>query len=316
MSRTLTIAIPTKDRPKYLHRCLASIFTAFDAYLNRISVTVSDNCSSPETEKVVFQLKEAGYKINYIFQETDLGAEGNIAFCIDNATGDYVWVMGDDDLVVDGMADALFEAIDSGCGLIHLGSVWQECGEAQAAETYNGSNSIGFSDVNVYLMKVSFMITFISANVVNRRLACRALRKSKNFGTELSYLDAYLSTIFSSNSNYFIEGNCVSALGNNSGGYKVFKVFGPNFDSILRQYYAFGLSRETYKKIVDDKLRRFFPNLISNASKSNFSTSGAATELISSYIFYKSFWLHCAPRLLKLGSLIRAAKNILLARRA
>jgi len=90
----VTIAIPTYNRAaKTLPAALRS---ALGQTYENVEIIVSDNCSTDNTEQVV---REFGPRIKYVRQTQNLGLNGNLNQCIDRATGDYLLLLHDDDLI-------------------------------------------------------------------------------------------------------------------------------------------------------------------------------------------------------------------------
>ena len=96
----LSICIPTYNRKKYLVETLRHVLSQLDSYRNEVELLISDNCSpdSPEREirDLEFQYK---FPIKFIRQEENIGLEPNFIYLIENSKGDYIHVLGDDDLL-------------------------------------------------------------------------------------------------------------------------------------------------------------------------------------------------------------------------
>lgn len=91
----VTIAIPTYNSA---NRYLAGSIECVRAqtYKN-IEIVVSDNGSTDNTEDVVRGFNDE--RIRYIKHEKSLGPNGNFNFCVNEARGEYVLVLHDDDLI-------------------------------------------------------------------------------------------------------------------------------------------------------------------------------------------------------------------------
>lgn len=95
--KILTIGIPTFNAIFYLEECIDKILINKDL-LNQIEILVCDNASSDDTEKVMreYALKYPN-TIRYIQHESNLGMDRNFWSCIQNASGEFVHLLGDDD---------------------------------------------------------------------------------------------------------------------------------------------------------------------------------------------------------------------------
>lgn len=106
MSKLLTIAIPTYNRKKYLEKALKSIYSQFD---ERLEVLVSDNCSEDGTQEFVV----ANYPdVVYYRNEENVGME-NFKRCYDRARGDFILLLGDDDIIVDGTIKIILDFLQN-----------------------------------------------------------------------------------------------------------------------------------------------------------------------------------------------------------
>ena len=108
---TLSICIPTFNRCNHLANCLNSIILNIGYNKNNVQICVSDNCSTDETESVV---RHAQKKIDIVYRKNtkNLGVTRNFLNVINMADGKYVWLIGDDDLLMPNTFERLLEIID------------------------------------------------------------------------------------------------------------------------------------------------------------------------------------------------------------
>jgi glycosyltransferase involved in cell wall biosynthesis len=114
----VTIAIPTYNRAgKTLPATLRS---ALDQTYPNTEIIVSDNCSTDDTESVVRQF---GSSIEYVRQSQNLGLNGNLNQCIERASGDYVLLLHDDDLIDPDFVESCITVVagSASVGLIRTG---------------------------------------------------------------------------------------------------------------------------------------------------------------------------------------------------
>lgn len=95
----LSICIPTYNRANYLANCLHSLVASIDRSPLDIEVCISDNCSSDSTYDVV-QSFAGQLDIKYIRNKKNLGMSCNFINVVSMATSKYVWMIGDDDLLL------------------------------------------------------------------------------------------------------------------------------------------------------------------------------------------------------------------------
>ncbi len=99
MNKLLTIAIPTFNRAKLLDKQLAWLAEAIKGFEADCEILVSDNCSTDNTQDVVkkWQSTLSNITFNYNKNPENLGVLKNVAYCLNAATTQYVWTIGDDD---------------------------------------------------------------------------------------------------------------------------------------------------------------------------------------------------------------------------
>lgn len=108
----LSVCIPTFNREKHLVNCLNSIDIALsnltpNGKSDSIEICVSDNCSVDNTELVVRKYQDL-FKIKYSKNPSNIGISKNFLNVISMAEGEYVWLIGDDDLILpNGFSDLM-----------------------------------------------------------------------------------------------------------------------------------------------------------------------------------------------------------------
>jgi glycosyltransferase involved in cell wall biosynthesis len=107
----LSICIPTYNRAKHLTNCINSIILCGSRSTLEFQVCISDNHSTDETEEVVRHAKSA-IEIKYHKNTSNLGIPRNFLKVVSMADGDFVWLIGDDDLLMPNAIIELYKLID------------------------------------------------------------------------------------------------------------------------------------------------------------------------------------------------------------
>src|SRR5881227_721237 len=103
-SPLLTLAIPTYNRSGCLRRLLEMLAPQL-AGQNCVELLISDNASTDDTPAILESICRAGLKFRLIRNDVNIGPDGNFEQCFTQATGKYVWIFGDDDVIVpDGLS--------------------------------------------------------------------------------------------------------------------------------------------------------------------------------------------------------------------
>lgn len=113
MTPKLSICIPTRNRCEYLRDLLGCIRKQITP---EIEVIVSDNASTDPT-KLVVQCSGL-HDIRYHRNNTNIGAVANLRQVLDMARGEWVWPIGDDDLLLDGAIRSVMRNMVDDVGLI------------------------------------------------------------------------------------------------------------------------------------------------------------------------------------------------------
>lgn len=104
----LSICIPTYNRAAHLTNCLQSLISITQTSQFDFEVCVSDNCSSDHTEQVV-RNAQGIFPIKYHRNDSNLGMTKNFLKVVEMAKGEFVWLIGDDDLLLPSALIDLFD---------------------------------------------------------------------------------------------------------------------------------------------------------------------------------------------------------------
>ena len=97
----ISIAIPTYNRATFLENLLSNIAPQAKELEGIVQICISNNGSSDNTQEVVvnFQKKYPGL-ISYHKNEKNLGVDVNLLKIMEMSEGDFVWLLGDDDMII------------------------------------------------------------------------------------------------------------------------------------------------------------------------------------------------------------------------
>jgi len=106
----LSICIPTYNRASHLNNCLSSLIQCGLGKIPEVQVCISDNCSTDTTKKVVIEAEKV-LAIKYKINKSNLGFARNMLEVVKMADGEFVWVIGDDDLLMLGACEKIIALI-------------------------------------------------------------------------------------------------------------------------------------------------------------------------------------------------------------
>lgn len=301
----LTIAIPTYQRAPFLEICLTEIFAQLNQD-DKVEVLVSDNASEDRTAKVVSKFTEAGAQITYIRNHHNIGSDKNIAQCFTKASGKFVLILGDDDVLMSGSIAKIMAVLNtSDYGVVSLRPFGYDhnFNSERPATLFKGTKR--YDDPNKFIKKIFIYSTLISANVINKS-AILHIDATKFVGTKLVQTYLILAAALAGRNNAYLPEYLVACKRNNTGGYNVFEVFSDAFNKALTAFLHDGLSVQTIRAVNRRLIWFFFPQYIYQARLRPHPTIIAAATfmpLFSTFRNYMSFWICLAP-LLKLPRII------------
>lgn len=241
----LSICIPTWNRATFLR-------LSFDSFLEQmrsvnrqeIELFVSDNCSDDETQMVVKEYIQMGLPITYNRNEENIGAARNFIKCMQYASGKYIYLLGDDDILEDGALVYLLAAIrNKDYGLIHIHEFEKLTKELNV-----------YVNPETFLSQISYWITFMSGSIFRKDVVAQ-IDPSRYVGTHLLQIPFYIASALSRKENLIINKSILKAgldSGNN-GGYNFYEVFVKNYLNIWKINLDSGhISLSLYKAIKKD----------------------------------------------------------------
>jgi abequosyltransferase len=239
----LTLAIPTYNRELYLMELLETLLPQFSLLPPGIAeLLISDNCSEDLTGGMVATFQDRGLPCRYIRNETNIGADGNFLQCLNLARGQYVWVIGDDDLLVPKALSRILSLLNQGeYDLVYLSSFAFTGDDRQA----NHRDKLGrfaevVTDGSYFLEKVNALIGLISVNIVNKnRLLATPHPPIESLNdSNLMQVGWLFPLIHGRMSVLYVWERLVGYRSYNSGGWGICEVFGIRLERIARSYFT------------------------------------------------------------------------------
>lgn len=111
----LSFCISTRNRGNLIGATLDSILNQATP---ECEVVVVDGASTDDTEHVVGAFTERHKNVRYFKQKTNGGVDGDFDRAVELASGEYCWLLPDDDLLKPGAIKAILDAIQEGYFLV------------------------------------------------------------------------------------------------------------------------------------------------------------------------------------------------------
>ncbi len=111
-SALLSICIPTFNRAHLLDACLASVLPQVAALSPAVECVISDNASSDATQEILAKYQRQFPFVRISRNASNIGIIGNITkVASELASGEFVWLIGDDDLMTVGAVERLIKRL-------------------------------------------------------------------------------------------------------------------------------------------------------------------------------------------------------------
>jgi abequosyltransferase len=292
----LTIVIPTYNRAACLRELLSGLLDQLKDE-SRVELMISDNASPDETSTVVEDFAAKGLNIRYIQNSQNIGPDANFLQCFEQARGKYLWLFSDDDLIVPGGVARILQYCEGAdYDLISLSSYpFEET--HKPVPVYLRHDAVEICTPQDYAKRVHVFFTFISGQIINKDTVLAAGPKpfSELIGTGLIQLGWTYTAL-----NRFSRGLCIreKLIGvrlHNTGGYKLFQVFGSTLIAITQSW----LESESLRQIViNGTVQRFWPSMLFECKKcANSFTDEAKPQSALTPLFRGNlrYWLFAYP---------------------
>ncbi|WP_135211580.1 glycosyltransferase [Vitreimonas flagellata] len=134
----LSLCITTYNRASWLSAALANLSRLWPNAHDEVEIVVCDNASTDNTAEIV-----APYlgreDFTYVRNPVNVGMLGNLRETALAANGEYVWILGDDDLLVPGAIEKVLAAIDAnpGVALCYLNYAYTRTEDARSVSDFD-----------------------------------------------------------------------------------------------------------------------------------------------------------------------------------
>lgn len=256
----LTLAIPTYNRQRYLVRLLDSLASQLKDE-PRVELLISDNASPDNTQAALEEYRKQGLVFRSIRNEHNIGPDGNIGQCFAQASGKYVWIIGDDDVVIPGGLEVILKLLAKDeFDIVHLRA--RDIVEGHQIYALSGQPKIEIiQDPRTFALRTQVYLTFISGNIVNKqKLASLPHRDfSQLVGTSLGHLSWIYTALRHFQKGAYIFDPLIAAGADDRGGYALYTVFGTNLKQVTETWLV---ESSLVRIVMNGTLQTFFPAFV------------------------------------------------------
>lgn len=192
----LTIAIPTYNRASILDKQLEWAVNAIAGRWDQVELIVSDNGSPDKTPSVcqAWHQKTEG-RLRVFRQSQNVGLPRNAIFCIQQARGEFIWLVSDDDEIADHTLDWLLARLSDHRGdslsLIHFNLTIRKDNGVLAHERVHPFHQDRYSDPGIPLFeecsKFADISMILSSSVYRLHVARAAIARWPGMAENLAF---------------------------------------------------------------------------------------------------------------------------------
>jgi abequosyltransferase len=192
MKPKLSICIATYNRGKFVGATLESILSQTD---DRVEIIVVDGASPDNTEDAVRPYLSQHPNLHYYREKTNSGVDCDYDKSVSYASGDYCWLMPDDDAVMPGALSRVLNVIEQSHELIVVNSEIWNADFSKSLDTrmlkISRDKAYGIGEGEKVFVDLATCLSFIGSVIIKRSIWLERDRRSY-YGT----LYAHLGVIF------------------------------------------------------------------------------------------------------------------------
>lgn len=290
---------------------------SISGYENQIEIVISDNASTDDTADTIrsFQIKYPWIK--YSRNDSNFEAERNFYRLATLATGDYIWIFGDDDKMErEGIAEIL-SRIEFGYDLVITNySIW-----SKDFSTLIKQRGIGlrhdriFNNSNELMKYFGLHLSYISSVIIKKDIFLRTSLTEYELYAEygLSFLYATYNGIASHCQTIYIASTLVQNRADNYGNWDWWKYFVTGTSLIFEALSGKGYSKTAIISAKHQVLRgTIIPYLLSMSVRGGNDRRCRLDLMLIHYKRNWLFWFVCLPALFVPTFIARIGKKIVL----
>lgn len=304
----LTIAVPTYNRSTKLAFLLKNLAPQL---INepRVELIISDNCSPDDTSAVVKSFVDEGLQCRYIRNRDNIGPDGNFLQCYRMASGKYLWIFSDDDVILPGAVNTILRLIDGqGFDLVYMRPLGFFRDPAERGQINPAPKTKELSDASAFVHAVGLNGDFalISSIIVNKQKVEAVRHRPFEDGCNTNLIQ--LGWVFTALKNFqrglFVQRGLYAVCEESpSRPFDIAKVFGVNWHTVASLFLEAGSSVQN--AVLNDQLYSWFPTYWYGLSKLARLTQTATPHTLMRPLYGARplYWL-CVYPLLTLPRLL------------
>ena len=266
----LTIGIPSNNQTELLDQAVSSIVSQFSDNIN-CELCISDNSVTSSTEVLIRDKYLSLGKVSYNRTIDAPSLDENVDKVVRLSAGEYVWIFGDDDLIVEGALKRVSEFLAENAPdiLILNSSSFDKSGQIEDSRTNIGMcKNYGADENDVFLAELGGYLTYVGGIVIRRELWL-ANFSSRNIGTYFAHIDVVCTAKIGRTASYIADPCIKMRLHSQTWTSKHYRIWNVTFPMVI--WNLAGYTDEAKSLVTPQNLINYVTSMLSSRAYGRFN---------------------------------------------
>ena len=319
----LSLCVPTYKRASLLPQSLRSVLSQITPDLApSVEVVILDNASPDDTPSVVAQMQAEfpDAPVRYVRRPQNIGADANMCDAPNQARGEFVYLISDDDVLLPGAVERLLQLIHEHPELdgftLNVREFWDHPDEDTVCYFTKPDHDHVLARDEA-LPALNSLLIFLSC-LAFRRESVAGRDYSRFRGTYMAQAYMFLDALSAARGLYVTRRPYLARRADNHEGYRFFQVFVTHWAALMRYAESVGFPRETVRRTMTNYLGFLLDSIVLFKSRGAIGKLGlsgpqsldAAARLVRAYGWERSAMTILLPRLLMPRALYASFKDV------